>query len=540
MFTNLAYDILIILAAGLFAGVVCRKLGISVLVGYLVVGAIISESAFGLVSDRNHEIEHIAELGVFLLLFSIGLEFSLEELLELGRNLFVGGSLQMTLVAAPLAALLLSQHVPWQTALLIALALSFSSTVLLFKALSEWGQSGTPHGRRAIGILLFQDAALIPLLLIIPLISNQEETASLMDFAIKIATALLFMVSIVGIRRILSRSLIPLLAGYRSPDLIVLFTLVILGGVTLAAFSIGLPPAIGAFTAGLIFSGNRWTHQIDALILPFRESFAAIFFVSLGLIANPSLIWEQPVVFFGCLAGIVLLKAVAATIALRVTGLSWNTSTRMGIGLAHVGEFAFVLILLGWNLGLISDAQYQSLVTIALASLILTPFLIRWGLKGGPALDEETKSKDSELYLSRTEGQAIVIGAGPIGRQIASRLEIAGQNVCIIDLSPVNLHAFSQQGFRSIAGDATQIEILEHARVAGASTIVVCIAEDQVAIRVVQAIRKLNTQALLLVRCRYHTNAAKLKKLGANRVVSEEGEASEALIGLLERHIAPD
>ena len=150
--------------------------------------------------------------------------------------------------------------------------------MLIFKALAEQGQSGLPHGRRAIGILLFQDAALIPLLLLVPLLTGESSDTGAGDFALLAATSALFVISVVILRRLLARWLIPHLAAYRSPDLVVLLTLVCLGGVTLAAHAIGLPPAIGAFAAGLVFSGNRWTHQIDALVLPFRESFSAIFF----------------------------------------------------------------------------------------------------------------------------------------------------------------------------------------------------------------------------------------------------------------------
>jgi CPA2 family monovalent cation:H+ antiporter-2 len=162
MLSTIVYDLLIILTAGLVAGLLCRSLRVSGLVGYLAVGIIIGKGCFDWIGDEHHEIEYIAEAGVFLLLFSIGLEFSLEELWRLGRNLVIGGSVQMLLVALPVALFLLAIGADWRTAVLIAAAASFSSTVLVFKALSEWGHSSLPHGRRAIGILLFQDIALVP------------------------------------------------------------------------------------------------------------------------------------------------------------------------------------------------------------------------------------------------------------------------------------------------------------------------------------------------------------------------------------------
>ncbi|MCG8450977.1 MAG: NAD-binding protein, partial [Pirellulales bacterium] len=324
----------------------------------------------------------------------------------------------------------------------------------------------------------------------------------------------------------------------RSPDLIVLFTLVTQGGITLAAYSVGLPPAVGAFASGLVFSGNRWTHQVDALIFPFRETFAAIFFVSLGLIANPVLFWEEPVLTLGALVAVVILKAMAATIALRLTGLRWRLACGMGLGLAHIGEFAFVLVLIGWETGAITGLEYQRVVTISLASLIVTPLLVRTGLKwtqASPGIEEDATFG---TQLSGIGEQAIVVGAGPTGRQVASQLETAGHDVCVVDYSHVNLHSFSQQGFRTISGDAGQHDILEHAHVSDASMIIVCVSDDSSALRIARTVRELNTRSLLLVRCRYHANIAPLKRLGADNVVSEQAEASQALANLLAKHIS--
>lgn len=533
MLGTLVYDLLIVLTAGLIAGLVCRRLHISVLVGYLVVGTLLGQGALGWVSDEQHDIEYIAEAGVFLLLFSIGLEFSLDELLRLGRNLVIGGSVQMLLVAVPVIAMLTAIGMDWQSATIVASAASFSSTVLVFKALSEWGLSSLPHGRRAIGILLFQDAALIPLLLILPLLTGKGDAARPVDYLVLAGASILFVVAVIGLRYVLAKWIIPTFASYRSPELVVLFTLTSLGGVTLAAHAVGLPAVIGAFAAGLIFSGNRWTKQIDALVLPFRESFAAVFFVSLGLLFDPRLLWHEPLLMFACLLALISVKALAATIALRLTGLRWPAAAGMGIGLAHVGEFAFVLVLIGWEADLIGASDYQRIVALAIGSLILTPPLLRIGLRWTRSTEVTEESPPGGKQLAQTGQQAIVIGAGPIGRQVTSQLEITGMDVCLIDLSPINLHPFAQQGFRTIAGDATDSDILGIAGAEDASLVVVCIPDDEAAIRIVQSLRKLNSNGFVLVRCRYQANAGKLRKSGADQVVSEEAVASNALLKTL-------
>ncbi len=533
MLDTLVYDLLIILAAGLVAGLMCRWRRVSVVVGYLIVGALVGKGCLGWVSEEGHEIEYIAEAGVFFLLFSIGLEFSLDELCRLGRNLVIGGSVQMLLVAVPVAAFLFGTDMNWQTAILIAAAASFSSTVLVFKALAEWGHSSLSHGRRAIGILLFQDAALVPLLLLVPLLTGTGNAAGPFEYVALVITSLLFVAAVVALRHVLANWIIPLFASYRSPELVVLFTLVSLGAVTLVAYTVGLPPAVGAFAAGLIFSGNRWTKQIDALVLPFRETFAAVFFVSLGLLFDPRLLWSEPLFMLACLTGLIIVKASAATAALWLTGLRWQLAAGMGIGLAHVGEFAFVLVLLGWEAGVIAELDYQRIVAIAIGSLILTPLLLKTGLRWTQFASGTEETESQANRLDQAGQQAIVIGAGPTGRQVTSRLETAGKDVCLIDLSPINLHEFAQEGFRTVAGDATDRSTLDLAHAADASLAVLCVPDDEAAIRIVRALRAINADCFVLVRCRYHANASRLRKLGANEVVSEEAEASNALLRIL-------
>ncbi len=535
MTQSVIHDLLIILTAGLLASILCRWLNVSVLIGYLLVGTLLGDGLLGWILDEAHQLEAFTEVGVFLLLFTIGLEFSLDDIRKLGRTLIVGGAAQMMLVAVPVAGGLRWLGSSWQAAWLIGAAISFSSTVLVFKALSEWGQTEKPHGRRAIGILLFQDAALIPLLLLIPLLTSPDRSPRVSDYLWLVMVSSLFVLAVIGLRRLLSDWLIPKLTGFRSPELVVLFTIVSLGGVTLAAYSVGLPPAVGAFAAGLIFNGNRWTKQIDALVLPFRETFAAVFFVGLGLIFDPRVLWTEPAQVGLALLAVLIVKTLAATVALRLTRLSWPCALGTGLGLAQVGEFAFVLVLLGLESNVLSEEEYQRVVAIAVGSLILTPPMMQIGLRlvrnavneDAPPEFPPTAVGDSRL--------ATVIGAGPIGRQVASQLEILGCDVCLIDLSPINLHHFAQEGFRTVAGDATQRSILELAQVERCELIAVCVPHDESALQVVVAVQKIAPQATMVVRCRYQGNSAKILRAGAKHVVSEEAEASLALLGILGR-----
>lgn len=534
MTENVIYDLLVLLAAGLIASLVCRRLRFPVLIGYILVGVLIGADGLGLIQEENHTIQQFAEAGVFLLLFAIGLEFSLDELLGLGRHLLVGGCVQMLLVAIPVGGTLVACGLDWRSAALLGAAGAFSSTVLVFKTLAEWGRTSAADGRRAIGILLFQDAALVPLLLVLPLLTGSE-LPSLMDCLTLAASSLVFVASVVVLRMVLARWLIPHLVSHRSPDLVVLGAVVVLGGVTLATYYIGLPPALGAFASGLMLGGNRWTAQFDALIMPFRETFAVVFFVSLGLLFDTRVVIAEPLRSLGLLLALIAVKALAAIVALRLTQLSWRAAAAMGIGLAHVGEFALVLVAIGLEADLLAEATAQRFVAVALTSLMLSPLMLHFGLKhSSQIVATETDTSSSTAMANMSPGYSLVIGIGPVGGRIASHLETTGHEVCVIDSSPLNLQPFQQQGFHAVAGDAADADTLQRCHVERATLALVCVPDDVVSLDVVRLIRRLNAGCMIMVRCHFHTNAPGLMKAGASHVISEEVQAGEAFIRLLD------
>lgn len=528
---QLVADLLVVLAAGFLAGAFCKRIGISLLVGYLVIGAVIGKGGLGFVSQENHELEYLASAGALLLLFSVGIEFSLEELSRLSRYLVVGGAVQMVLVTVPLTLVCLAVGMAWRPALLAGAAGALSSTILVFKALAECGQTTQPAGRRAIGILLFQDVALVPMMLLLPLLTGGGDQPTLGLFGLLLGKSLLFVVAVVLLRYTIARWVVPILAGLRSLELVVLFTLTVLGGVCWGAFAMGLPPALGALAAGLILSGNRLSKQIDTLILPYRETFAAIFFVTLGTLLRPLVFFEEPLLLAAGLVGMLILKSLAATVALKLVGLSWKAAVGMGIGLAQLGEFSFLLVAQGVGQGLLSLADYNRMLFIGLGTLILTPQLIKLGLRWTDAEQPDHRVESAALSrLSKPFQKAIVIGIGPIGRQIASRMELFGVDVCLVDLSPINLHPFAQQGFHTVAGDARDPDVLRRADVEQCRLAVVCVPDDETANQTVRSLRELNTTMFVLVRCRFLANIATAMKAGADSVISEEQEASGALL----------
>ena len=532
----LVFDLLLVLVAGLLAGMVCKRIGVSVLVGYLVIGAAIGEGGVRLLAGENYDLKHLAETGALLLLFSIGIEFSFDQFLRMGRFLLLGGSVQMVLVAVPMMLLERALGMEWGSALLVGAAVALSSTVLVFKALEEYGEVGTPHGRRAMGILLFQDFAVVPLILLVPLLSASGEGPGGDYWFMLARNSVIFIAAVVVARFVLGCWIVPLLAGFRSTELVVLFALAVLGGAGFGAYALKLPPALGAFAAGLVLSGNRLTAQIDALVLPLRETFAAVFFVSLGTLMQFGILWTEPLLCVGGLVGVVLLKTGAAAVALRWIGLKWRTAVGMGLGLAQMGEFSFILLSVALRAEAIGETTYQRMLFFALGTLILTPHLLKTGLRWADVqLDRELEGARPIGLPGEGGRQAIVIGAGPIGCQLVSQLELGGLDVCLVDLSPVNLHAFAQQGFHTVAGDATDADVLRRAEAATCSLALVTVPNDAVARQIVKTLRRLNRTCAILVRCRYQSNVAGMKLTGADAVVSEESEATAGLLRLLER-----
>jgi CPA2 family monovalent cation:H+ antiporter-2 len=341
---------------------------------------------------------------------------------------------------------------------------------------------------------------------------------------------LIFVAAVVLLRWLVGGWLVPTLARLRSVELVVLFALSLLGGVCWGAFQLGLPPAIGALAAGITLSGNPISKQVDTIVLPFRETFAAVFFVTLGTLLDPLAFFQEPLLLTAGVAGMLALKTAAAAIALRLIGLPWTAAVGMGLGLAQLGEFSFLLLAEGLNQGVISDADYNRMLFVAMGTLILTPQLLKFGLRwtrGVAGLQDEA---DDALYSGHPIQQALVIGIGPIGRQIASRLEIMGVGVCLVDLSPINLHPFAQQGFRTVAGDARDRSVLRDAGAGRCRLAVVSVPDDEVANHIVRALRETNPTTAILVRCRFQRNIDRAQKAGASAVVSEEAEASGALL----------
>lgn len=587
---QILFDLLIILCAGFIAGIVCRRLHMPMVVGYLLIGALIGSGMLGLITTQSvqvktteteqkppnietfdfrlqkdprleeveQELEHLtseiqadevehkvldqfAHLGANLLLFAIGLHFSPSELAKLWRFFFMGGSIQMFGVILPLTLFVSFIGGDWKIGLVLGSAVSLSSTVLVFKSLEDMGQVGSLHGVRAVAILLFQDVAVVPLLVLVgfmaALASGSNEGGGTFTQLVSLGLgSAIFVAFVVFVRLMFCKYGVPFLLELKSVEIIVLFTMFLLLAVSGVAVSLQLPGTMGTLAAGVILSETRLTNQITAVTVAMRETFSAIFFVSLGALFDPSILFTTPVLTLGALLGCLAVKTLAAGIAFRVLGLPWVAALGMGLGLSQLGELSFVLLSQGVASGLFDYETYQRILFVALTSIILTPVFLKIALRFAP---EHTvhggEDEHSVIFPEDASKKAIVIGLGPIGGRIATFLETTGFEVGLIDMNPVNLHPYAQHGFRTISGNAADDNVLRIAEVRHVTLVAIAVPDDLFAEEIVEAVRKINDHCIILARCRYTGNITKLEQLGANLVLCGEAELANAAIRTLRK-----
>ena len=594
------FHLTIILTAGFIAGWVCKRLNVSLLIGYMLIGALIGPGGLNIsgmkfhtqsapqtaddtalqtetaspaslaqeietqsdkiipptpVSDKADQLrlksekdlaenvdkvvlEGIAQFGVLLLLFAIGIEFSLDNLSAMSKFMFVGGTLQMLLTGVPAAILCHFLGLSWAASALIGCVFSLSSTALVYKSMQDEGVASTHRCKASLGVLLFQDVALVPMLLLVPILSGGA--APDFNYWLELGMKSLVFCAIIIFGKILLRTrLMPQLAKMRARELLILFVLTLLMGLCTLAIFLGLTPALGALAAGLMLGETRLTAQIEALFIPFRESFSAMFFISLGMLTDFGFVVQQPGLCIAALVCVVLLKTFAGAAALILCGFGKWSGVGFGLGMAQVGELAFMLLTTAFNQGMVPENAYHAVLFVSVASLVLTPHLVKLGMRIASAekeLPREVNAKRSPLQQAMGEGtldHVIVIGAGHIGTHLAARLETMGKNVSVIDFSPINLYKFAQEGLSAIAGDATKTDVLQRAGIEQASAIFVTVPDDMIALSIVRACRDMNPSCSILCRVRYNLNIKPLQRAGAELVVCEETNVCNSLLKLV-------
>lgn len=552
------------IAAGFTAawllGLLTQWLGLSPIVGYLLAGVLIGPHTPGFVGDQGIA-NQLAEVGVILLMFGVGLHFHMKDLMAVKRIAIPGAVGQSLLATVAAMGIFHLFGTPLSTGAVIGMAMAVASTVVLMRVLMDANVLSSPEGHVAVGWLIVEDIFTVILLVLIPVLGTAPagdahghavaESGPLwltLGIALLKLGLLVFVVLWVGSRFI--PKLLVKVAKLRSRELFTLTVLVFSVAVAAASyFFFGASMALGAFLAGMVVAQSSVSHQAAADALPLRDAFAVLFFVSVGMLFDPSFLVREPLMVLGALGVILIVKPLAALGIVAVMGYSARTSLTVALGLAQIGEFSFILSELARRYGLMTDEGHNVLVASAILSITLNPLMFRklpdierW-LRSRPVLwsllnrrAERRMAADTALRGSDSHGSehpakdfALLVGYGPVGRAVHRVLEESGLEVVMVDMNMETVRILREEGKHAIFGDASNGSILEEAGVAKASYLIVTVPDASQRAAVITAARGIHPDIKVVVRARYLREREELRKYGVNAAVFEEAEAAVAL-----------
>jgi CPA2 family monovalent cation:H+ antiporter-2 len=536
-------ELAIVAAVAVTVTVLLARLRLPTVAGLLAAGALLGPHGFRLATSVR-SIEALAEVGVVLLLFTIGLEFSLARLKDIFRQAALGGALQVGLTTAAVAAVAAALGEPAGRAVFYGFAFALSSTAIVLRALVERRELDAPHGRFIVGTLIFQDLCVVPMVLIVPLLGNLGSPGrAAVTVGLALVKAAVVVVAVVAI----ARSLVPRVLGWvdasRSREVFLLAILALCIGTAWLTSLANLSLALGAFLGGMVVADTEYGHRAMGDVLPLRDAFVSVFFVSLGMLFDPRVVLEQPARVGALLAGFLLAKCALATAAAMAMRFPSRVAWLAGVGLAQFGEFGFVLTRMAQSSRLLDEASARPLLAAGIGSMFLTPLLVRAAphitagerilaplerLLGVRSIDEREAAKE---HLA---GHVVVVGFGLAGRILARALRQGGTPFVVLELNADNVRQGRSMDLPVYYADATSEEALRHAHVDHARWVVLLMNDPQAAQRVVDTVRRVAPSVPILARTRYLSEREGLLKLGAREVVAEEVEgAVEVLARLL-------
>ena len=514
----------LIFLAALGAAYLLHRLRQPPMIGFLVAGAVLGPYGLGLVQDV-HVVESLAELGVVLLLFTIGLELSLGHLRRLGPIVSVAGPLQILGTIALVFLVARSRGVAPAASLFAGYLVALSSTAIVLKLLSDRREMNAPHGKFLVGILILQDLAVVPMLLSLELLSGHSGGGT-MPALLALVKAAATAAALVLAARVLVPRFIGALAGTRQKEIFVVAVLFLVLGSSLATSWAGLSAALGAFLAGLVLAESDYGHQALADVAPFRDAFSAVFFVSIGMLFQPRVLVEQPVPVAVALAMILVGKTVVGGLPVLFLGYGPRVALVVGISLAQIGEFSFVLLRQGLAAGLISATSYQVFLAAAIVTMIATPFLSEASHAVAERAARGRRREAAAGPSPAPEAHVVIIGFGHMGTTMARVLKRAGVAFRVIDLDPDRVRRGRKLGVPIEYGDSTNDRVLRRAGIERARAAIVLLPDPRTTRQTIRHCRGLAPQLLLIARTHYVAETAALVTAGADEVVAEEYESS--------------
>lgn len=548
---NAIADVVIAMVAAFVAALIAIRLKIPTVLGFLAAGVLIGPGVSGIV-HHPQSVDLMAEIGIVFLLFTIGLKFSLKELVKLRRAVFGAGSLQVGLTTAAGAGLMMLLGYGLMQALFFGILLALSSTAVVIKLMEDKGVYPTPEGKASIGVLLFQDIAAILLIVLVPVLGASAglkpgaEEKSAGELVWEVSQAFLVIIGIFVAARLLLPRLFRVVVGTRSRELFSLATVVIVLATAAGAGAAGVSLALGAFIAGMVISESDFARQVFADILPIRDTLTGLFFVSIGMLVEPGIWTTDWDVILGLTAGGMIVKFALLTGIMLIFGYGGRISVIAGAWLCQVGEFSFVIARSGAVEGLMSARELSLLIAFAILSMALTPLVFTLG----PRLFDRMTRRERMRFLRDTrtqrfnmkklnkergqdaeDGHVLIIGFGISGRNVARMLRHAAIPYTILEMNPRTVEVERERGERIFFGDASRSEILHMAGIRAAHVVVVALPDPATSEAVVKACHEMAPSARIAVRTRYLREVERLEALGADLVVPEEFETSLALAG---------
>jgi len=513
---------LVMLLGGAFVlGAVALRLRQSPIVGYLLAGTVIGPLLF-----NAEVVNQTAELGVALLLFSIGLEFSFGRLRRMGRMAFGGGSLQVV-ATLTIVTLLLVKPLGLAQALTIGAIVSLSSTAVVLRVLVDRAEVDSVRGRSCLSILLLQDIAIVPLVILVTLFTPTATDLSVAMHILKIVGAAL---GLVVVLYLLLYHLVPLLLSrgvFANRELSVLLALAVALGAAWAAHAMGISPALGAFVAGMLLGESPFATQIRADIGAIRTIMVTLFFASVGMLAKP--MWFFSHIHWVVLAAvaIIVFKTIVIFVVTSVFGLDRRHAMATGITLAQVGEFSFVLASVAVGGGIIGGYTFDLIVSVIILLIFMAPYMVAWA---NPLADRlgfilgQSDSGDSEAAERPIEAgqKVLVVGFGPAGSEVAEALLERGLTALVVDINPQSVTTGGTMGVEVHLGDASHEDVLVHAGLADVCMAVVTVPDSRAAAAIVALMRRMRPTLAIAARCRYNRHLPELKQAGADMIVDEE------------------
>lgn len=536
-------DFVVVLAASVLIITLFHKIKLPAVVGFLLTGVLIGPGGLGLVTETE-TVNVLAEIGVVMLLFTIGLEFEPARLRRIQRDFWAGGTLQVSLTTSATVIVLVLLRVPFREALFYGFLVSLSSTAVVLKILADRNESDAPQGRISLGVLIFQDLAIVPMIALVPVLANAGGV-SLVAVGLRFGLSGLAIGSAFVLARFLMPRVLHLVVRTRVREVFLIATLFIVLGMALLTSSLGLSLALGAFLAGVVLAESDYSHQVVSDIVPFKDVFNSLFFISVGMLLDVGAVWRFRTLVLVLVVSILAVKFAVVLLTVGLLGYGSRIAIITGLALAQIGEFSFVLAGVGRASGFLPGDVFQAFVASSILTILATPFLIRCGPALGARGERAVPWKRRVVHgpakpVCDLEGHVIIAGYGLNGRNLAHVLKEAGIPYFIIELNPVTVREAGAAGEIILFGNVASRTILEEAGVRRAKAIVFAISDPVTTRLGVRAARDLQPSLFILVRTRYVTEVEELLKLGADQVIPEEFETSiELFTRVLERYHVP-